>query len=462
MLMQSRFVLFADIKGFAKILKDEPPDIIADVWAHVARILAPHKQAISTYNTWGDALFLVFSDVRVVSAVLEIRDWFRNHRLLAIRIACHFGDFLEYDDEILGRKNAVGGNINLTARIEPITRPNAIFVTQRFKEAVESAGNPDNFCFDELGSVALAKNFGQEELLLLRRASEPRHVLDRLAKKDLSKALPDVPELTPGQEKELEELRNLSSARLLGEPKFRPDPRGTDAAYGKGLADLHRSRGNYDTAQEIVDALLELQLDADGLQVQPLTGDPSFVKLRANIATRRGDYDLAHRLLYDLYKSGSRDVDTLTMLASCYKRRAFFDRSRQTRGEPVRALLERSRDLYLEAVRKDIGDQYPVINAAFAYAFLREDGYANKLAEYCQELVRETHGRSWWNVSTLCQTEVVKSDYEEAERLFESAIKEHQPKPFERHAVADQLELLALVRNLHPGLERLIALLKGD
>ena len=457
MQIHNRYVLFADIKGFSKIADGELPAIMGSVWTKIASILKPHKDAIVAYNTWGDALFLVFTSASVVAAVLEIRGWFRSHDQLAIRIACHFGDFYEYDDPILQRKNALGANINLAARIEPITRPNSIFVTGAFKAAFTQAkdpGKPSQLEFDELGEIELAKKFGEAELFLLRRFDEGKHILDRLAQIDLSWALPDFDEINAEQIGRIKELKPLAGDLLRHIP--RPDLSDTNAAFGKSLAKLHQQAGNYDIANQIMETLMGITLEADGLTVVPLEQERDFVKLRANNATRRGDFGLAHRLLYGLCKSGAQDTDTLTMLASCYKRRAFYDKDGSRYEEPKRPLLKRSRDLYLEAVRKDVGDYYPVINAAYAHAFLKETGVANKLANYCSDLLGETHDENWWAASTYAETEVVLSDYEEAGRKLKGAIEVHQPDSFEKDALVDQLKLLAIVRK-EPGLTELIS-----
>lgn len=463
MQVQHRYVLFADIKGFSKIPDAELPDVMSEVWTNIGSILEPYRDGIVTYNTWGDALFLVFQRAGVVAAILQIRDWFRSHPSLAVRIACHFGDFFEYEDEFLGRTNAVGANVNLAARIEPVTRPNSIFVTAAFRQALTTArepGKPSDVDFDPLGEIELAKKFGQQELYLLRRSGERRHILDRLAEMDLSRALPDFPALTTEQSQELDRLSLLSSAQLQALHAFQPDAGGKNASFGVRLAELHKARGNYEIAASIVEALLSVTLDADGLLVRPLEQETEFGKLRANIATRRGNYDLAHNLLYGLYKSGSKDTDTLTMLASCYKRRAFFDTAGQPHPSPLQSLLERSRDLYLEAVRKDISDYYPVINAAYAYAFLRQEGLAGKLAAYCRELLEEAYHQDWWSASTYAETEVIQSDYDEASRLLHLAIETHHPRPFHQDALVDQLKLLFAVRKA-AELDELITELEG-
>ncbi len=462
--VQHRYVLFADIKGFTKIDEAELPTLMGDVWTKMASILEPYEDAIVTYNTWGDSLFLVFKRASVVEAIIEMRDWFRSHESLAIRIACHFGDFYEYPDPILKRSNAVGANINLTARIEPITRPNSIFVTKAFKDALTTATDTQRHTpleFDDLGEIELAKQFGEEELFLLRRSDEEKHILDRLAQMELGWALPDIDKMNDEQSEHIEELKPLSGRLLRQVDTVEHDLNRTNAAFGMSLARLHQNAGNYDRAYEIIENLVQITLDADGLNVAPLRQQIDFVKLKANNATRRGEYHVAHNLLYDLYKSGAQDTDTLTMLASCYKRRAFYDENGQPYAEPIVAMLERSRDLYLEAVRKDVGDYYPIINAAYAHAFLNDNGIANKLARYCSDLLRESRIQDWWMASTYAETEVLQSDYEEAERRLKLAISDYQPNTFQKDALVDQLKLLALVRK-DKGLSTLIASLESN
>lgn len=64
------------------------------------------------------------------------------------RIAGHYGEVYIFEDPMLNnRKNAVGEHINRTARIEPVTFPGEIYITEDFVQAYKQ--------FNEMEAVFL-------------------------------------------------------------------------------------------------------------------------------------------------------------------------------------------------------------------------------------------------------------------------------------------------------------------
>jgi class 3 adenylate cyclase len=94
---------------------------------------------------------------------------------LSVRIALHAGPVFEVVDPITRRLNVYGAHVNRTARMEPVTVPGSVYVSEQFvgmlaAERIES-GIPGNtaFAWDYVGQLSLAKNFGVQRVYQLRR-----------------------------------------------------------------------------------------------------------------------------------------------------------------------------------------------------------------------------------------------------------------------------------------------------
>jgi class 3 adenylate cyclase len=61
--------------------------------------------------------------------------------------------------------------VNRAARIEPVTAPGAVYVSEQLAALLATSGVTDYHC-DFLGSMPLAKHFGEGVLYRLRRANE--------------------------------------------------------------------------------------------------------------------------------------------------------------------------------------------------------------------------------------------------------------------------------------------------
>ena len=59
-------------------------------------------------------------------------------------------------------------SVSRTARIEPVTPPGAVYVTEPFAAALELAQRPELGC-DYVGSMPAAKDYGRFRMYRLRR-----------------------------------------------------------------------------------------------------------------------------------------------------------------------------------------------------------------------------------------------------------------------------------------------------
>ncbi len=104
--------------------------------------------ALHHINTWGDGLFLVLDSVSAAAAVaVELQVAFQAIDLvanglpdgLALRVGGHYGPVHSLTDPVLGQPGVFGREVAITARIEPITAPGSIFVSEPFACALALA-----------------------------------------------------------------------------------------------------------------------------------------------------------------------------------------------------------------------------------------------------------------------------------------------------------------------------------
>jgi class 3 adenylate cyclase len=177
---QIKTMLFADMVGFSKLQEEDTPAFLVHFLGEIARVIVASEVPPAFQNTWGDGLFMVFDQVTVgAEFALRLRDavrradW-RAHGLppdTAIRIGMHCGPVFPAVDPIIGRSNYFGSHVNRAARIEPITAAGAVYISEQMAALLTASGAAQFDC-DFLGSIPLAKHFGDSILYRLRRADE--------------------------------------------------------------------------------------------------------------------------------------------------------------------------------------------------------------------------------------------------------------------------------------------------
>jgi class 3 adenylate cyclase len=96
---------------------------------------------------------------------------FGSHGLpghLALRLGGHVGPVFPVRDPVLEAAAFTGWHVSRTARIEPVTPPGEVYVTDAFAAAVALAGAPELTC-DYVGHMAAAKGYGMLRMHRLRR-----------------------------------------------------------------------------------------------------------------------------------------------------------------------------------------------------------------------------------------------------------------------------------------------------
>lgn len=170
-------LLFADFSGFGRLHDAFAPLFHARFLAIIAEQVAACPVKPLEVNTWGDALYVVFAQVqegaefalRLLARMLEV-DWSAAglSETSQIRIALHAGPVFCGFDPIIGRDNYFGSNVTRAARIEPITPPGTIYVSEAFA-ATSAAAGLGEFAFEYIGQLALAKGYGDSRVYRLER-----------------------------------------------------------------------------------------------------------------------------------------------------------------------------------------------------------------------------------------------------------------------------------------------------
>lgn len=173
---QTMIMLFADVVHFSKMQERQMPNFVAHFMDAVGRIEKDLDIRPTAKNTWGDGLFLVFRKaedaIRYGRSLLDCvnrTDWaaLGLPADVNLRVAMHAGPVYVGRDPVTGRRTCYGTHVNSAARIEPITPPGKIYVSQAVAALVTALHLEDCAC-EYVGQMPLAKNFGVFPMYVLQ------------------------------------------------------------------------------------------------------------------------------------------------------------------------------------------------------------------------------------------------------------------------------------------------------
>jgi class 3 adenylate cyclase len=168
--------VFGDFQGFSKLTDEQLPVFTRRVLGAVAEVLSIHGQYISQRNTWGDAVYVVLNhaaaaaefalDLQATLGAIDLdAEGLPEH--LALRLGCHLGPVFSTRDPVLEQTVYMGSHVSRTARIEPVTPPGAVYVTEPFAAAIALDGR-SGFACDYVGHMDAAKGYGRLRMYRLR------------------------------------------------------------------------------------------------------------------------------------------------------------------------------------------------------------------------------------------------------------------------------------------------------
>jgi class 3 adenylate cyclase len=175
-----RAMLFADVVGYSRLMEEQIPDFINYFIGAINDLITKSSNKPLTKNTWGDALYCVFANVKDAGNFsLQLRDqicstdWSRYGlpEDLNLRISLHAGPVFLYEDPLHQRPYYTGVHVSRAARIEPITPIGQVYASQQFA-ALASTESIGDFICDYVGRIPLPKDAGIVPLYLVRRPNQ--------------------------------------------------------------------------------------------------------------------------------------------------------------------------------------------------------------------------------------------------------------------------------------------------
>jgi hypothetical protein len=170
-------LLFADFAGYSRLHDAYAPLFQGKFWELVAKQFEASLVKPVMTNSWGDAIYAVFDApeaaaefaLRLVASVREV-DWTAAglSDSSQIRVALHAGPVFCGFDPIMGRDNYFGSSVTRAARIEPVTPPGMAYASEAFA-ATLAAADRDNFALEYIGTLPLAKGYGESRVYRLDR-----------------------------------------------------------------------------------------------------------------------------------------------------------------------------------------------------------------------------------------------------------------------------------------------------
>ncbi|MFZ0426235.1 MAG: adenylate/guanylate cyclase domain-containing protein [Xanthobacteraceae bacterium] len=172
-----RAIMFGDFHGFSKLSDRQMLLFYDHVMSRVAAVLDRYAGEIATRNTWGDGLFVVFSELGAAArCALEIQSALAELDYqslgmpvtLGLRLGLDAGAVFEVQDPVLKSLSFTGTHISRTARLEPSTPPGEVYVTQAFAALFTLLEHDELIC-EYVGMMKAAKDYGRLRVYLLRR-----------------------------------------------------------------------------------------------------------------------------------------------------------------------------------------------------------------------------------------------------------------------------------------------------
>jgi len=165
---QIRGLLFADVVNYSHLTEAQLFPFMQEFLSATADLIGRLTDAPLMKNTWGDALYFVFSNVQQAGQfalelcdLIQSTDWSLKGlpKDFSLRIALHAGPVYQHTNPITGHTDYIGTHVSHTARIEPITPPGKVYASQAFA-AIASSEGVRNFTCDYVGQTPLAKGYG--------------------------------------------------------------------------------------------------------------------------------------------------------------------------------------------------------------------------------------------------------------------------------------------------------------
>lgn len=184
-----RSMMFSDLSGYSK-LRDEHIPAFLDFLERLSKSMDRIGISLESINTWGDAVFAVADSaikiadfgLRYCDLIEELGKKYPEFPFpIRARISLHSGPVFIANDPFIKKMNFYGGHINRAARLEPVTAVGQVYATQQFVAMLHGETNDERneyvqrslkyyekYSTEYVGTISLAKSFGQQEVYHLR------------------------------------------------------------------------------------------------------------------------------------------------------------------------------------------------------------------------------------------------------------------------------------------------------
>ncbi len=174
---QIMVLLFADVVKYSHLTEEQLFPFMQHFLGAVAELTVRSPDEPVMRNTWGDALYFVFSNVQQAGNfalelcdLIQSTDWSEKGlpQDLSLRIALHAGPVYRHINPITGHTDYIGTHVSHTARIEPIAPPGKVYASQAFA-AIAASEAVSGFTCDYVGQTPWAKGYGTFPTYHVRR-----------------------------------------------------------------------------------------------------------------------------------------------------------------------------------------------------------------------------------------------------------------------------------------------------
>ncbi len=171
-----RAILFGDVKGFSKLKEEMLPPFNSRYMSRLSRVLKSFGNKVLYSNSWGDAIYVVLKDpVSAALCGLELQRATKQMNFaalgiepdLSLRLSAHYGPVFRGKDYIRNEPTYFGSQVTKAARIEPITPPGEIYLTEAMAAALALSGTTQIEC-NYMGNLPTSKKYGNLRMYVLK------------------------------------------------------------------------------------------------------------------------------------------------------------------------------------------------------------------------------------------------------------------------------------------------------
>lgn len=169
-------IMFGDVVGFSQVAERQLPLFQKHFMGQISETLDTFGKQVLYRNSWGDAIYAILEtaeagarcaiDIQTALKQLNLKQLGFPHPL-ELRLAVHYGPIFRGRDFLTKTETFFGSHVTRAARIEPVTPPGEVFVTEAMAAALALSGAA-SVRPEYVGNTQLAKNYGSLRMYVLR------------------------------------------------------------------------------------------------------------------------------------------------------------------------------------------------------------------------------------------------------------------------------------------------------